>query len=150
MNACVKVFTWKQESQFVRGFSSVGEGVQVEWPLSVFSKSTDSCRRSPINYYFKLFRFREDKKGGRDAEERVTQSENSVTYNVVDCLLVCIFFPNPRERIFSVSVAVFCHLRCQTFYINRTERAPRLLLLSLHRGAQTDRQTAHAFRLCRL
>lgn len=49
----------------------------MEWPL--LFKSTESRRRSSINYYFRFFRLREDRKaggiGGTQKRERETERE---------------------------------------------------------------------------
>lgn len=58
-------------------------GVQVEWPLVVFSKALTHEGRSSINYYFRLFKLREDKKVGgslKSETDRETQRELSLLH----------------------------------------------------------------------
>lgn len=67
------------------GCTSVGEGHSSGVASSGLFKSTDSRKRSSINYYFRLFKFREDKQvggtRGKQKRERERQKE--------PCLLLC-------------------------------------------------------------
>lgn len=57
------------------GCTSVGEGRSSGVASSGVFKSTDSQKRSSINDYFRLFKIREDRKGGRGS--RVIEEKNS-------------------------------------------------------------------------
>lgn len=88
------------------GCTSVGEGRGGSSGIvsSGIFNSTDSQRRSSINYYSRLLRFREDKgRSGRNGRE--TETEQCLLYIVLDFLFV-VHFPLGGKRKKEASVAL--------------------------------------------
>lgn len=103
------------------GCTSVGEGRSSGVASSGVFKSTDSRKRSSINYYFRLFKFREDKKvggvAGRQKREMVRQEESRASCIVLD--FVCIFCTNPKGK--KCLSAFFCHVTYHAKTFTSTE-----------------------------
>lgn len=114
----------------------VGEG-ESKWSglSSGIFKSTDSWRRSSENYYFRLFKLREDKKGGRDGKDaEETQRALRASHDVLDFFFsnfVCGFLLEKSKRR-KKSICFFFFV-C-FFPAEQREPHPRLLSLPLLTG----------------
>lgn len=119
----MRVFSCNPESHIEWRYSTgVGEGGSSGVASSAIFKSTDSWRRSSINYCFRLFKLREDKKvggiGGAQKRERAEPPTLLLIFSSV-----CIFYSNPKRNngsIFPLLLSVTYDAKTST----SAERAP--------------------------
>lgn len=119
---------------------SVGGGGSIGVASSGIFKSTDSWRRSSINYYFRLFKLREDKKvGGTQKREWDRQRERAEPATLFLNFLSAISNPNGKASTFLFLLSVPHDAKTSTSAEQR-EPDSLLLLISPDIRAKTEKQ----------
>ena len=111
----IRVFTcnWESHTEWLHQCGRRGFKWNCLFP--VFFNSSDSWRRSSINYHFRLFKFRDDKEVGGKGGSR---KQSGASYIVLDFSL-CLHFPLKKTVAQFLSL---CHSWCQKLHISRAKQ----------------------------